>query len=521
MLVGVLAVAAVVRYYDLQFRGLIYWDEGKFALEGIRFLVLVRDLLGAHDPVSLGKAVGTAKPGHALFIALAYAVLGVHDFAPLYLDACASLVSVALTFLIGRRLFGTGTGLAAALLLATSEYDVIYARSALSESDAVVLFMTGAWIWLRWGVSSGASAERGGVLAAAAVAGCAFTVNYRMLVYIAALVLLDLLWSVNQHGLGRQTPLRCAAWAPLVVAPLAWQAADLVARAHGLALFRNEILHAPTTYLAQAAYQIHEGKQSVVRFEPLAYPLWYIVRQGWWGFALLCLALGIAAIRRTFSWLVPSGFVVVPYCIYLTAPFVVPRNMVAALPFACILVAALLASATRRVTTSKYWPALGSFVTLLVCLANLSLAWRETGVRSGLTAAARYVITRDGGKALVTNEVLEFYLRDGAGPCLAPRVPYDHTQLAADIHYGYRYAVLDQNSGSPMQALIKLRLRPVASFSSLGTASLGENIIDSENTNIPGKRPLVRYVPVYDLARLRLFPPRNPQRPQCSREEPP
>src|SRR5947209_2718315 len=89
---------------------------------------------------------------HALFIGIAYLAAGVHDYSPLLMNAAASTGAVGLTYVIAYRLFGLISALTSALLLAISEYDVIYARSALSESDATLLLLAGVVVWLCWGV---------------------------------------------------------------------------------------------------------------------------------------------------------------------------------------------------------------------------------------------------------------------------------------------------------------------------------------------------------------------------------
>src|SRR5919202_2337414 len=104
-LTAVLAVAAVLRLYALPERGLIIWDEAKFALEGIRLQTGIISMLSIDTFAMLGKAVGSAKPMHAFLIGLSYQAFGVHDQVPLFLNALSSLLEVLLTYLLARRLF--------------------------------------------------------------------------------------------------------------------------------------------------------------------------------------------------------------------------------------------------------------------------------------------------------------------------------------------------------------------------------------------------------------------------------
>src|SRR5947209_2100450 len=129
LLPAVLLTAGILRFHALSQRGLVYWDEAKFALEGLRLLAGTQAALGAHISPLAGKAIGTAKPTHALLIALSYAVLGTQDRAPLFLDAVCSCLEIVVLYLLGRRFFGPVVALLAALFLAVSRYDIIYAPS--------------------------------------------------------------------------------------------------------------------------------------------------------------------------------------------------------------------------------------------------------------------------------------------------------------------------------------------------------------------------------------------------------
>jgi len=183
--------------------------------------------------------------------------------------------------------------------------------------------------------------------------GIAFTANYRLIVYCAVVVAFDLLRSGRSiRGLSRAASLWLGG---LAIAPALWQAADLLARARGIVLFRSEITGRPTLYVQQALYQLHGGKQSVFLFSPLPYVQWYVWREG---IALSFLVLaGIAVIvlgsrgSREESWRqrIVVALIVIPYAVYSFAPFVTPRNLDATVPFACIAAAAgLLAQIGHR-----------------------------------------------------------------------------------------------------------------------------------------------------------------------------
>src|ERR1039458_2956288 len=87
---AILVLAAVLRFDSLSQRGLIYWDEAKFALEGVRLHAYMVSIFGGHVSLLAGKTIGTAKPMHAFLIAIAYLIFGVHTYTPLFMDAFRS-----------------------------------------------------------------------------------------------------------------------------------------------------------------------------------------------------------------------------------------------------------------------------------------------------------------------------------------------------------------------------------------------------------------------------------------------
>jgi 4-amino-4-deoxy-L-arabinose transferase-like glycosyltransferase len=552
---AILAVATLLRFFALPQRGLIYWDEGKFALEGIRMEAGLLALFGAHVSLIVGKTIGTAKPTHALLIGLAYIVFGIHDYAPLLLNAAASVVQVALVYRVARRLFGPGVALISALFLAVSEYDVIYARSALSESDANALLLAGVLAWVSgcvhplgrsfsknertagsWRISASSRVP----LVAGLLIGVAFTTNYRLIIYVGALVAFDLIWTVMDPvfrtpdirvGIvgspittlkytSRLAPLggRMLAWITgLAIAPLAWQLIDVIARARGLVLFRNELTGRREWYLYQVLYQLHEGKQAVLHFSPVPYLQWWLVREGWPLSLLLLIGIGLALRYRSFPWLAMAVPVVVPYLVYIFAPFIVPRNLDAAVPFACVLAAAALVTIATSMRLVRIQASLITVVTLAIGALGATMSWRLTAERSGFARAAAYVEQHDHGRALISNEVMVFYLRGSGSHCDAPPLPDRVSRLAADVAAGYHYAVLD-HSRSPLTLFVRHHMPRVVRYLATGPISIGENPISSENSYPPDPHAPIEYVTVFRLDKHLLPPPRPDDHPEeCDR----
>jgi hypothetical protein len=397
---------------------------------------------------------------------------------------------VAAVFFLARRLLGPGAGLLSALLLAVSAYDIVYARSALSESDANLLFTAGVLLWSFCWVRTelerlvSVEADLPWRLAGAVAMGAAFTANYRTLIYIAVVVAFDLVLLLRWR-----TALVGAAitWGVgLLIFPLAWQAIGLTAQANGHLLFQSEITSRPTSYLAEALYQIHQGKQAVLRFDPTRYAQWFVARQSWPVAVLLVAGVILAAVRRTTSLLLPALLVAVPYVVYVFAPFIVPRNLDTAIPFASILAAAALIAVIERAPVSGGFRTSSLAVaTLVVCLAGGVISWRLTAVRSGFAEAAGYLARHGHSGAIVGNEIMLFYLRGPDGSCRAEELPTRLRYAPSLARSRYPYAVVDVYD-TPIRRYLLRHGDRVARFLVLGTQDLGENPVASENGNPPG-----------------------------------
>ena len=482
--------------------------RGKYSLEGVRLLWLVHSALGAHAGALAGKAIGTAKPTHALFIAMSYVVFGIHDYSPLLFDAAASVLEIVVIFFIGRRIFDAKVGVLAASLLAVSAYDVTYARSALSESDANLLFLLGLLIWsMGWDrVDTALWVPHRSLwryrIPSALILGAGFTSNYRLVVYIAILVAIDLI--VLRRVLGWVEAARALAFWCLGLAalPIFWQLVGIIATSRGITLFRGEITYRPTSYLSEALYQLHGGKQSATHFEPALYVEWYVVRQGWASLALLVVGIGCTFRRRTMSWIVPALLIALPYCVYTFAPFVVPRNLDTAIPLACLLVGGALAALASRIRRVDVRAVALVCCTVVLVAMGANISFRLTAERSGFVQAAQYVEAHAHGRALVTNELMVFYLRGPGLTCNSPRLPQDLASLSWDRNRGYMYAVVD-NYSTGLEKYLRAHSLAVARFIATGTSRLEENPIASENGFAPGKR-LTELVTVYSISRLRL-----------------
>jgi 4-amino-4-deoxy-L-arabinose transferase-like glycosyltransferase len=170
-LAPILAVACAVRLAwvlaaPVDPREDFLWDMTFYDLAALQLTdgALLRDLDG----------VATARwtPGYPLLLGGAYAIFGSDLLVGKLLNVVLATFTVAITGLLGARLFGRGPGLAAAALLALLPGYVLYAPLLLSETAFVALFTaslllfacldarrpeTSATGWLGFGVLLGAA----------------------------------------------------------------------------------------------------------------------------------------------------------------------------------------------------------------------------------------------------------------------------------------------------------------------------------------------------------------------------
>lgn len=518
----IMLIAAFMRLYLLPSRGLIFWDEAKFGLEGIRVQAGLESLLGIHTSSNLGKAIGSAKPTHALLIGLAYLIVGTHDYAPLFLNALASIGEVLLVYAIARRLFSPGVGLIAALFLAVSEYDILYARSALSESDSAFFLLAGFYLWLPTAAHEGRWRKRLGrrLFFAALLMGVAFTTNYRMIVYIVSIVGFDIALRIRDSTQNSQGESKegvtgdrwrlpeadaLVSWCAGLLLPMAlWAGIDWVAKSRGIQLFHGDITNKDEWYLQQIPYQLHEGKQAVLHFDPVIYLQWYVAREGWLMLLLLLVGFLLVAKHRSFRWLCLAMPVLFPYLAYTFAPFIVPRNLVAALPFASILSGAALVCMSEMLPWRRVTRLVTVAVLLLSATMSGSLAWHLTSMHSGFVDAIDYVSKHGESEILTGSEVPVFYLRGSGKYCEAPAMPLNISNLSAYVQAGYRFAVLDLQHTSNVTKYIRAHGLLAAHFPAFGEVSLPDDPIASENSAPPRNSRRTDNVSVYWLPSLRL-----------------
>lgn len=164
-LLVVSGAAAAARLAGLADQGFRLPDEGLYAFLGLGLFA------GVPHAVWF-------KPGQAILLAGAYALLGVSPAASLLPQALLGTLQVPATYLWVRRLWGTDAALVAAAGFATLPFALLYGRSALSDANYLFFDTAGlAFLVAALGLGSGPRRGWGAALAAGVCLGFAFWVN--------------------------------------------------------------------------------------------------------------------------------------------------------------------------------------------------------------------------------------------------------------------------------------------------------------------------------------------------------
>lgn len=209
LLISLLAVAALLRFWGLGSRGFMIWDEAYYALEG-RTVPAAASYLAGGGPVqglperlvSTGCILptGTAKPGFMLLFSAWGIVFGSSDLSGLAMTAFSGVVCVLLVFWAGYRYYGASAGLVAAFLLTFSGFHIWYSRSMLSNQIAAAIFMSGLLLYLRAAAAPAGRKAFAAYLLTGTVMGFAFTVHYALLPNLAVLAVLEALRFRERRG---------------------------------------------------------------------------------------------------------------------------------------------------------------------------------------------------------------------------------------------------------------------------------------------------------------------------------
>jgi 4-amino-4-deoxy-L-arabinose transferase-like glycosyltransferase len=257
-LVGVLALAAVLRFWQLGGMPILYFDSGAYLGEG-RFLASAAQrasdawlhpspdnpqnalarTVQAVEVGTQGHPPDLAKPGQSMLLAIAILVFGPTTLAAGVVPALAGLGTVALTYAIGTKGWSRRHGVAAAVLLAISAEHLVYSREPLVESTGLFFATLASYVYLRRLADTDSSRHLGQLLLVGALCGVAFACNNRLLYLPISVGVFELVvtWRERKHHLAPTLVKHAAALTAGFLLPIAAiEAAFLAAQALGSAV---------------------------------------------------------------------------------------------------------------------------------------------------------------------------------------------------------------------------------------------------------------------------------------------
>lgn len=165
----VLILGALLRFWQPGALGVDHYDEGVYVLSAM-------GLGDASLPWRMfPDQIFFAPPLYVIITALAHAVSGVAlDTVAMLVSALFGTLTVALVWWVGRRWFTPAAGIAAASLLALSDFHIAMSRSALTDATFLFFFLLATALIVR-------ALESGGVitaLLAGAATGLAWNTKY-------------------------------------------------------------------------------------------------------------------------------------------------------------------------------------------------------------------------------------------------------------------------------------------------------------------------------------------------------
>jgi hypothetical protein len=159
LIIGVVLLAAVIRFWNLGSLGYQHWDE--------YFFIRSAYVVSGAWPKGLRTISYVITPLVPYTDGTFFHFLGVNRWIPFAVSATYGTLSALALYFLGSRLFGKGVGLIAAAVLATAEFSVTFSRMALADATfefwviaSVLCVWLGFtrrrfWYWVLAGVSTG------------------------------------------------------------------------------------------------------------------------------------------------------------------------------------------------------------------------------------------------------------------------------------------------------------------------------------------------------------------------------
>ena len=137
-------LGAVIRFWSFGQMGLTHFDEGVYALSGL--WAVSSKGIGTLEPM----VVPFAPPGFPILVGLAYLTFGVSDSSALLVSLACGVATIPVAAWVGRRTFGPGAGVASAALATLALAHVAFSRKALTDSPFLLAWLVAVGLGARF-----------------------------------------------------------------------------------------------------------------------------------------------------------------------------------------------------------------------------------------------------------------------------------------------------------------------------------------------------------------------------------
>ncbi|GMU36858.1 MAG: hypothetical protein AMXMBFR22_10490 [Phycisphaerae bacterium] len=372
-------------------------------------------LLSRLDAHGVDRSGRYAKPcqGYTLLVAAMMTIVGDTPSAGPITNAVLSTMSVGVLFVGVRRLLGDSVAFLAALLLALSPYDLVYARADLADPAATFFVLSGVLLWANAPQDRVTPGRR--LLITGVALGLAATCHYRSVLFVSILFGIDAA-RVIARGAGSGIVVEArrlgARWTWIgfgCVLPVA--ALETFFQSGALAARMSDAFFPFQSFVGAAWHWIGLHFDGDAKATPdlgaIAVYAGYLVRWQGWVFVGLTGIGVIICIRRGFALCVAGIAPVLVILSLLFQPYHVARALSVVVPMMCVCAAVGAATLARVCSGGGRMTAAGALAgALLAPLAHAG--YRAAGVmkhRSGLAPLVRELASSDGA-ILVPNVML-------------------------------------------------------------------------------------------------------------------
>ncbi len=426
MLLVVLAVAVLFRFWHITLNQFLFYDEGMYLGYNRRFL----DLVAANPPKDIHElfiilglmfkaALSTAKSLWFFLLNLRVFNLGPESwyFARL-ISAVAGIATIVVTFIFVNRYFQSiRIAFLSAAFLSLLPSHVFYSRLGMQESLSTLLFLSAVSVYALLRTKNWSP------IFAAVLLSCVFFTNYRMIIGPVFIVVIEIFEAFRtKRGIDWKRLLTCVGFFALIV--------------FAVGSLYGGINHKVT--FGWMSHQAQEAKTEEVGFlNFFSYPYYSFVLEGVF-FAFLFWANLYLLIKKHYLKLLPFILVILQMGIFSLAAEKGARYLCVVLP----LMAIAAAVAADHFLNFNRFKKLSTLVIVLACTFMGVKSFQIMTATTDYEHAVNLVLSHDSKAKIVSTQSLveQLYVKneDDVKEC-----PKNLSDFLALYQQGYKYLILD------------------------------------------------------------------------------